>query len=182
MLRRKSSIWISSASAVTVLFVALVAAACGSGHRAASRSAAVPPRSAGRAAIVGLANSDLGEILVDSQGRTLYLFEKDRGTTSLCTGGCATAWPPLRASQTTAANGTDEALLGTTTRSDGGPQVTYNGHPLYLYFLDQKPGDTNGQGVNAFGASWFAITPAGTQVSGPASSGAGTSPGGGGGY
>jgi predicted lipoprotein with Yx(FWY)xxD motif len=182
MLRRKSGIWITSASAVTVLFVALVGAACGSGHGAASRSAAVPQRSTGRAAIVGLANSDLGQILVDSQGRTLYLFEKDKGTTSLCTGGCAAAWPPLRASQPTAANGTDDALLGTTARSDGRPQVTYNGHPLYLYFLDQKPGDTNGQGVNAFGASWFAITPAGTQVSGPASGGAATSSGGGGGY
>jgi predicted lipoprotein with Yx(FWY)xxD motif len=182
MLRRKSGIWFTSASAVAVLLVALVGAACGSGHRAATRSAAVPQGSTGRSAIVGLANSDLGEILVDSQGRTLYLFEKDRGTTSSCTGGCAAAWPPLRASQPTAANGTDDALLGTTTRSDGGPQVTYNGHPLYLYFFDQKPGDTNGQGVNAFGASWFAITPAGTQVSGPASSGAGTSSGGGGGY
>jgi predicted lipoprotein with Yx(FWY)xxD motif len=183
MFRRKSGIWFTSASAVTVLFVALVGAACGSGHSAASRSAAIPQRSTGRAAIVGLANRDLGEVLVDSQGRTLYLFDKDRGTTSSCTGGCAAAWPPLRAAgQPSAANGTDGALLGTTTRSDGGPQVTYNGHPLYLYFLDQKPGDTNGQGVNAFGASWFAITPAGTQVSGPASSGTRTSSGGGGGY
>ena len=182
MLRRKSGIWITSASAVTVLFVALAGAACGSGHRAVSRSAAVPHRSIGRPAIVGLANSDLGQILVDSQGRTLYLFEKDKGTTSSCTGGCAAAWPPLRASQPTAAGGPDAALLGTTMRSDGGPQVTYNGHPLYLYFLDQKPGDTNGQGVNAFGASWFAITPAGTKVSGPASRGAETRSGNGDGY
>jgi predicted lipoprotein with Yx(FWY)xxD motif len=182
VLRRKSGIWFISASAVTVLFVVLVGAACGGGHGTANGSAAVPQGSTGRPAVVGLANSDLGQILVDSRGRTLYLFEKDRGTTSSCTGGCAAAWPPLRASQPTAANGTDDALLGTTMRSDGGPQVTYNGHHLYLYFLDHKPGDTNGQGVNAFRASWFAITPPGTQVSGPASSGAGTSPGVGGGY
>jgi predicted lipoprotein with Yx(FWY)xxD motif len=182
VLRRESSIWFTGARALTMLLVALVGAACSSGHRAAIRSAAVPPRSTGRPAIIGLANSDLGQILVDSQGRTLYLFEKDRGTTSSCTGGCAAAWPPLPASQPTAANGTDDALLGTTTRSDGAPQDTYNGHPLYLYFLDQKPGDTNGQGVNAFGASWFAITPAGTKVSGPASRGAETRSGNGDGY
>jgi hypothetical protein len=71
-------------------------------------------------------------------------------------------------------------VIGTTTRSDGKPQVTYNGHPLYRYQGDQKPGDTNGQGLTAFGASWFALSPAGSQVTTqPSSSGGG---GGGGGY
>jgi hypothetical protein len=74
-------------------------------------------------------------------------------------------------------------MVGTTTRSDGKPQVTYDGHPLYLYEGDQKPGDTNGQGITAFGAAWYALSPAGNQVSGqPSSSGAGSSSGGGSGY
>jgi hypothetical protein len=73
-------------------------------------------------------------------------------------------WPPCRGPR----------------RADGGSQVTCNGHPLYFYFLDQKPGNTNGQGVNAFGARWFALTPAGSQIVAPAPSGAGTSSGGGG--
>jgi predicted lipoprotein with Yx(FWY)xxD motif len=127
---------------------------------------------------VGVANSGLGKILVDSEGRTLYLFQKDSGTHSACTGSCASAWPPLRASSSpTVGSGANASLVGTTTRSDGNPEVTYNGHPLYLYVGDKKPGDTNGQGITAFGGGWFALSAAGTQVSGQA-----TSPGGGGGY
>jgi len=61
------------------------------------------------------------------------------------------------------------SLLGTTQRSDGKPQVDYNGHPLYLYAGDQKAGDTNGQGITAFGAGWFALTASGSQVAGSAS-------------
>jgi predicted lipoprotein with Yx(FWY)xxD motif len=183
MVCRKSNRLLASASAVTVLLVVLIAASCGSGHGTTGRAGAQPTTSTGQLATVGLANSGLGLILVDSGARTLYLFEKDSGRSSACTGACAAAWPPLRAEGPPAAgNGADAALLGTTPRSDGGSQVTYNGHPLYLYVRDQKPGDTNGQGVNAFGASWFALTPAGSQVVAPAPSGAGTSSGGRGGY
>jgi Secreted repeat of unknown function len=74
------------------------------------------------------------------------------------------------------------SLVGTTTRSDGKPQVTYDGHPLYLYEGDAKPGDTNGQGVTAFGAAWYVLSAAGNQVSGPASSSGGSSSGYGSGY
>jgi predicted lipoprotein with Yx(FWY)xxD motif len=130
-----------------------------------------------------VASASLGQILVDSQGRTLYLFQKDTGTTSTCTGACATAWPPLRATgQPTAGPGTDPALLGTTPRSDGGPQVTYNGHPVYLFFRDQKPGDTKGEGKNAFGASWYALSSTGNQVTAATPSNPTSSSGGGGGY
>ena len=69
----------------------------------------------------------------------------------------------------TVGNGTSASALATIKRSDGKPQVTDNGHPLYLYVGDKKPGDTNGQGVNAFGGGWFALSPAGGQVSGQAS-------------
>jgi predicted lipoprotein with Yx(FWY)xxD motif len=146
-------------------------------------STAPPSTASGQPVTVGLATTGLGSILVDSQGRTLYLFQKDSGTTSECTGACAAAWPPLRATGTpTVGSGASASLIGTTPRSDGGTQVTYDGHPLYLFIKDQKPGDTNGEGVTAFGASWFALSGTGSQVSPPAPSASTSGSGGGGGY
>jgi predicted lipoprotein with Yx(FWY)xxD motif len=112
---------------------------------------------------VSTASTSLGTILVDSQGRTLYLFKADQGTKSACSGACASAWPPLRVSGKPTVRGAATASkLGTTQRSDGKPQVTYNGHPLYTYTGDSKPGDVNGQGLTAFGAGWFALAPSGS--------------------
>jgi predicted lipoprotein with Yx(FWY)xxD motif len=126
------------------------------------------------AATVGVDNNgNLGKILVDSKGRTLYLFKKDSGTKSACTGPCASAWPPLRASGKPIVGSGANAVVGTITRSDGMPQLTYNGHPVYLYSGDQKAGQTNGEGLSAFGAAWFALSSAGNQVSGQASSSGG---------
>jgi predicted lipoprotein with Yx(FWY)xxD motif len=162
------------ASAAVIPLVALAVAACGGGGAA---TAATPKISSGASATVGVANSSLGSILVNSTGRTLYLFKADVGAKSACTGACATAWPPLLATgKPTAGTGLTASHLGTITRSGGTHQVTYNGHPLYLFVKDQKPGQTTGQGVTAFGAAWFALTPAGNQASAPA-----TSSGGGGG-
>ena len=145
------------ASASVIPLVALAVAACGGGGAATASS---PPKtSSGASATVGIANSSLGSILVNSGGRTLYLFKGDSGTKSTCSGACATAWPPLVATGTpTAGSGLTASKLGTTTRSDGSQQVTYSGHPLYLFSNDQKPGDVKGQGVTAFGAAWFALT------------------------
>jgi predicted lipoprotein with Yx(FWY)xxD motif len=110
-------------------------------------------------------NGDLGKILTDSKGRTIYLFEKDTGPKSTCSGACATDWPPVTTTgKPTAGSGLTASMVGTTTRSDGAKQVTYNGHPLYLYVGDQKAGDTNGQAVDAFGAKWYALSPAGDTV------------------
>ena len=106
-------------------------------------------------------------ILVNATRRTLYLFKADAGANSACTGACATAWPPLRANgKPTVGSGARASKLGTTKRSDGKPQVTYNGHPLYGFIKDKKSGETNGEGLSAFGAPWFAVSPAGKQVSG----------------
>lgn len=106
---------------------------------------------------------------VDSQGRTLYLLQKDSGTTSSCTGACAAAWPPLRSSGNPVVLGAANAsLVGTTARSDGKPQATYNGHPLYSFVMDTKSGDANGEGLTAFGGTWFAVSPAGNPVVPPA--------------
>jgi predicted lipoprotein with Yx(FWY)xxD motif len=144
-----------------------LAAAGGSG--AATASASPSKTTSPPTATVRVANSRLGTILVDSQGRTLYLFKKDSGTRSACLGACAKAWPPLlTGGASTAASGARPSLVRTTRRSDGTRQVTYNGHPLYLFIKDHKPGDVNGQGVTAFGAAWFAVSPAGNQISRPA--------------
>jgi predicted lipoprotein with Yx(FWY)xxD motif len=167
------------AGAAAIPLVALVVAGCGgSASSSTGSSASTPPKTTnGAPATVGVASTGLGKTLVDAQGRTLYLFKKDSGTTSACTGACAGAWPPVRANgKPTAGSGANASLLGTTVRSDGARQVTYNGHPLYLFVMDKKPGDTNGQGKTAFGAAWFALSPPGNQVSGSASkSGGGTS-------
>jgi predicted lipoprotein with Yx(FWY)xxD motif len=158
-------------AAVAVIPLTALAAGCGSSGGGATASTTPPKTASGQAATVGVANTSLGNVLVDSQGRTLYLFKKDTGTTSTCTGACAAAWPPLRASgKPTVGSGASASMLGTTKRSDGKPQVTYNGHPLYRFTGDKAPGDTNGQGVSAFGASWFALSAAGNQASGQTSS------------
>jgi len=160
------------ASAAVIPIAALAIAACGGGRNAAT--AATPKTSSGASATVGVANSGLGSILVDSTGHTLYLFKADVGAKSACTGACATAWPPLLAKgKPTAGTGLTASELGTIKRSGGNRQVTYNGHPLYLFIKDQKAGQTTGQGVTAFGAPWFALTPSGTQASGTASSSGG---------
>jgi predicted lipoprotein with Yx(FWY)xxD motif len=166
------------ATAGAVPLAALAVAACGGGGGTATAS---PPKtSTGASATVGVANTNLGSILVNSTGRTLYRFKADVGTNSECSGACATAWPPLLATGTpTAGTGLTASKLGTITRSGGNHQVTYDGHPLYLFVKDQKPGQTTGQGVTAFGAAWFALTPSGNQASAPASSSGG---GGGSGY
>src|SRR3954454_16142045 len=126
--------------------VATAALLAGCGGNSATTSSPVPPKTAGGdTATIGLANNgNLGKILVDSKGDTVYLFQKDTGTKSTCTGACATAWPPVRATgKPTVGSGLSAGRLGTTPRSDGNPQVTYNGHPLYLYQGDSNPGDAN---------------------------------------
>jgi predicted lipoprotein with Yx(FWY)xxD motif len=144
-------------------------AACGGGGGATASTS--PPKASTPPTSVGTASTALGTILVDSQGRTLYLFTHDSGSTSTCTGACASAWPPLVANGTpTAADRANGSVLGATKRADGTMQVTYNGHPLYRFVKDTNPGQTNGQGVVAFGGSWFAVTAAGNKAGNPSSS------------
>jgi predicted lipoprotein with Yx(FWY)xxD motif len=161
--------WLAAALAA----LALVAAACSGGGGSSSggglygagpatSSAAASPA----AAVVGLRGSMLGQILVDGQGRTLYLFQADRAGRSSCDGACASAWPPyLSNGAPKAGAGVAGGLLGTTMRGgDGGAQVTYHGHPLYYYVGDNGPGDTAGQGLDQFGAKWFVLAPSGNEI------------------
>ena len=115
--------------------------------------------------VVKTAQTGLGRILVNSRGHTLYLFRKDRNGKSACAGMCATFWPPLiAAGKPRAGAGTRASLLGTTRRADGRRQVTYNHHPLYTFVKDKRKGQTNGEGLSAFGAKWYAVSPAGARV------------------
>ena len=114
---------------------------------------------------VDLGKSPLGRILVDNKGITLYDFPPDKGTTSVCYGACAALWPPLIAKgKPFAGPGVRASLLGTTKRKDGKLEVTYNGHPLYYFVSDRKPGQTTGQGLNQFGGPWWVLSAAGTEI------------------
>src|SRR4051794_25215882 len=158
---------------VAAAAVAALAAASLALHPTATHAAQA------KGAVVSTANTSLGGIIVNSNGRTLYLFGKDRSGKSACSGQCAVLWPPLITSGKPAvAGGAKASLIGTTRRADGRLQVTYNHHPLYTFVMDKKAGQTDGEGVNAFGAAWDAISPAGAKIV-KASAAA---PGGGGGY
>lgn len=154
------------------LVVALIAAGCGSsasgslsgGLYGSGATASAPTHSTGPAR-VSAANTSLGRIVVDNTGRTLYLFEKDTNGRSACYGPCATYWPPLLTNgKPLAQTGVNQQLVGTTRRQDGSEQVTYAGHPLYLFLLDRKPGQTNGEGSEDFGAGWNVLSQAGNKI------------------
>ena len=114
---------------------------------------------------VRVAKSRLGRILVDSRGITLYDFVADKHGRSSCYGACATYWPPLLTKgKPHAGTGVRASLLGTTKRKDGKLELVYNHHPLYYFVGDRKPGQTTGQGLNQFGAPWWALSPAGKEI------------------
>jgi predicted lipoprotein with Yx(FWY)xxD motif len=113
-------------------------------------------------AMVNLTSGALAAHLVDDKGMTLYLFTKDSPGTSTCYDKCATAWPPLLTSGAPqAGSGVDASKFGTTMRTDGSTQVTYNGWPLYYFAKDKQAGDTTGEGV---GSVWFCISASGDAV------------------
>jgi predicted lipoprotein with Yx(FWY)xxD motif len=160
-------------SLVAIALVAAVVAGCGGNNNTATAASSAQPSGSSHTIAVSN-NGNLGKILVDSKGLTVYLFQKDTGSMSTCSGACATDWPPVTTTgKATAGSGLTASMVGTTTRSDGSKQVTYNGHPLYRYIGDQKAGDTNGQGVSAFGARWYAVSPAGSTVTAMGSGGSG---------
>jgi predicted lipoprotein with Yx(FWY)xxD motif len=109
------------------------------------------------------ADSDLGQIVTDDEGRTLYVFMADTGAESTCYDDCEASWPPLTVDGEPTAEGIDVSLLGTSERTDGSVQVMLDGHPLYYFASDESPGDVNGQGV---GDVWFVVSPEGAPIQG----------------
>ncbi len=164
---------------------ALFAAACGSTNTAgspygppASSSPASSPSTAPTngspsanpspkaGTTIAAGSTRLGQVLVDGNGRTLYLFVADSGSQSACnSAACVQYWPPLLTTGAPQAGpGVNAALLGTTTRKDGTTEVTYAGHPLYYFISDKKAGDVTGQGIVGFGGPWYVVSPSGMQI------------------
>jgi predicted lipoprotein with Yx(FWY)xxD motif len=136
--------------------------AYGGGESTASKSAKSESATPVAAISVGSA-PEVGKVLVDSKGFTLYYFQKDQGEKSACNGECAKVWPPLTGTGKVE-GGAMSSELGTTERSDGTTQVTYAGWPLYTYAADTKPGEAKGTDVKSFGASWYPLHPNGEKA------------------
>ena len=154
-----------------VAALAIVLSACGGGGDDQGSGATATTAAAQQAAegTVAVASTGLGEVLVDAKGRTLYVFTKDKGDQSVCSGKCAVAWPALTVTgAATPGTGVEASLLSTSKQANGSSQVTYGGKPLYYFAGDAKPGDTNGQGV---GDVWFAVTADGELVKAEAAGG-----------
>ena len=145
-----------------VVLIFVLAAACGGAAPESSTGATTgtSEAAAGTDGTVAVASTDLGDVLVDAGGKTLYLFTNDKQGDSTCYDDCESNWPPLEA-PVEAGEGVDSSLLGEVERDDGTMQVTYNKWPVYYFAGDSKAGDTNGQGV---GDVWFAIAPGGEAV------------------
>ena len=147
--------------------LAVVVAGCGGGSGGGGGGAyhGAPPATKTAGAAIAVKASKLGSFLVDSQGRTLYLFEADKTSASTCYSACASLWPPLTTSGTPSAGAqVSGSLLATTKRSDGKSEVTYHGHPLYYYAGDSGPGAVTGQGLNQFGGKWYVVAPSGNRI------------------
>jgi predicted lipoprotein with Yx(FWY)xxD motif len=162
-----------AAGAGGVLGIALLATACGSGNSSTTGAAAgaSPASTAPGATVIETASSSAGTFLTSGSGRAVYLWTKDAGGKSDCSGACAAAWPPVTAAgKVTASGGAKASDLGTITRSDGTRQVTYDGHPLYYFAGDSGSGTASGQGSDGFGAKWWLVAPSGSDVTGSVTS------------
>lgn len=146
--------------------VALVMSACAKSTTPSSGESSGPSAQGGSVTIGTSSVPGVGTVLVDAKGFTLYDLASEAGGTIMCTGSCATNWPPLLlpagVMSATAGSGVGASKLGTITRPDSGTQVTYNGMALYLFVGDQSPGQANGQGV----AGFHAVTTSGSSSSG----------------
>ncbi|MFD9124880.1 hypothetical protein [Kitasatospora sp. NPDC059571] len=135
------------------------------GGDASTAPAAAPPAGNSPAKLVAVTSPQLGPIVTDAAGHTLYRFDKDtsKPSASNCTDACAVKWPPVIAQDKPELSGVGSALVGTVARPDGTMQVTLNGWPLYRFAGDSAAGQVNGQGV---GGTWFASTPEGKKAQG----------------
>ncbi|MEU6265676.1 COG4315 family predicted lipoprotein [Saccharopolyspora shandongensis] len=139
----------------------------GRGPGTPSPTATAPPVTGGAIVVETREVPGLGAVLTGPDGRTVYLFDQDRGSELACLEACAGDWPPLiTTAPPTAGEAVNPALLATIRRPDGSMQVVYNGHPLYYYIGDELAGHANGQTVFSNGGTWFAISPAGDKIGG----------------
>jgi predicted lipoprotein with Yx(FWY)xxD motif len=161
------------------LCLAVLLAGCGSSISSTSKSSSssAPVATSSSTASnhsVRLATRTLpgvGSVLVNGQGKTLYIFAPDKARSVTCTGPCASIWPPLSVGsgqKAGASAGVNASLIASDASPSGGRVVTYAGWPLYLYLADPGPGTDHGQGVNSSGGLWYVISPSGQVVKGKA--------------
>jgi predicted lipoprotein with Yx(FWY)xxD motif len=182
--------WLAGPGLAAVAVIALAACGSSGGGSASSGGSSAPAAGSSSAAagggsastVVKTTSSSAGTVLTNSKGFTLYTFAADKGTTSTCYGQCAKFWPPLMGSATVAPGAKVSGSFGVTTRKDGSKQVTWNGHPLYTFLGDKKPGDVTGNGKNVDGGVWNVVTASGGAAPAPSSSSSSSSGGGSGGY
>jgi predicted lipoprotein with Yx(FWY)xxD motif len=171
------------------LLVAACSSAASTGSTAAAPAAPASPAGASSSpsaaagasggTVITTAKSSAGTFLTTGSGKAVYLWTKDTGDMSNCTGACAGAWPPVTTTGTATAAGAAKASdIGTITRSDGTKQVTYDGHPLYYFAGDSGPGMASGQGSDGFGAKWWLVAPTGSDVTASVSTFTASAPGG----
>jgi predicted lipoprotein with Yx(FWY)xxD motif len=152
------------------IFAVLALAGCGGGGSSSSTAASRPASTTASTAAVAVSSRSvpkLGAVLVNSQGRTLYIFVPDKHAKVTCVGACAQLWPPAKLSgtQTATASGQVRAsLLGSDSDPEGGRVITYAGWPLYTYISDTAPGQVTGQDVETNGGLWYVISPAGKVI------------------
>ena len=161
----------------------LLLAACGGGGSSSYGGSSTASNASATTGKITVAKTPAGRVLVDPQGRTLYVFAPDSRGHSTCTGSCATYWPPAPGAD--AAHGKTKAVtatLGTIKRADGTSQLTANGYPVYTYVGDHASGQANGQGTNLSGGLWWVVSPAGARVTTKAAQSSAASSDGRGGY
>ena len=153
--------------------MALLATACASGGGSSSTVSSATGTPAGAssatssatATVISTKSSSGGAFLTNGSGRAVYMWVKDAKNQSMCTGSCASTWPPVTTTGSATASGSAvSADLGTITRSGGTKQVTYDGHPLYYYVGDTGAGTVNGQGSTGYGAYWWILAPSGAPI------------------
>jgi len=158
MRSKKLPLYVAGGAGVSALAAVLGISLAGSGG---GGTLTASPKST----VVQTRNTSIGRVLVDVQGRTLYLFAKDSGSKSSCIGSCTVDWPPVPVTGAVrAGSGASPAALGSIARSGGGRQLTYNGHPVYYFDDDEKAGQTKGQAIDEFGAKWYALAADGRAV------------------
>lgn len=175
------------AGAAGLLAAGLLLAACGGsdpgstgGSGSSPGSTQAAQKSGGQTVRTG--DTEYGDVLVDANGMTLYVFDADSPGTSNCTGSCLQYWPAAKASGTVSHSSDVTAKLSTITRDDGTTQLTVNGWPAYTYAADSGPGKATGQGTNLSGGLWWVISPSGSKITTTDDEDAGTGGGYGSGY
>lgn len=171
MSRTRTAILVAGAAAGLITLSACSGGSYGSGAAPANQPQTNQEVSqAGGVALAVAQVGNLGQVVTDQNGLTLYRFDKDKAkpSASNCNNACATTWPPaLGDPASVQLQGVDSTLVGAVTRADGTKQLTLNGWPLYTYAKDTAAGEAKGQGV---GKTWFAVTPQGKKAQSVASS------------